>query len=262
LFVFSLLFLPLLWWLRRGSGAPLLTKLGRFLGRPGRIYWLALPLVLVMAVANPNNLFIRRDWGGWSLAAYSCFFLYGFLLVSQDTLPQQMQRLRWISLSVGLVLLPIVFLLWSINGDPTFGTPLYFIFFALLGIHAWCWVLAILGFSSQHLNFGTPLLGVANEAVLPFYIMHQTVLLTIGYCVVPWAIPDLLKWAVISLTAFVTIIVLYGGLVRPNNLLRFLFGMRPLPRRPAFATQPESISDRNSRLTIGQGQDQERTRPV
>ena len=262
LLVFSLLFLPLLWWLRRGSGAPLLNKLALFLARPGRIYWLALPLVLVLAVANPSNLLFSRAWGGWSLAAYSCFFLYGFLLVSQDALPQQIQQMRWISLRTSLGLLLIVFALWSTNGEPTFGTPIYFVFFALLGIHAWCWVLTILGYSRQHLNFGTPLLGLANEAVLPFYIMHQTVLLTIGYFVVPWAIPDLLKWAVISVTAFATIVVLYVVLVRPNNLFRFLFGMRPLPRLSEFATQPVATSDRDPRLTIGQGQDQESTRPV
>lgn len=251
LFVFSLLFLPLLWWLRRGSGAPLLTKLGLFLARPGRIYWLALPLVLVLAVANPNNLFIRRDWGGWSLAAYSCFFLYGFLLVSQDALQQQIQRLRWISLRTSLGLLLIVFAFWSTNGEPTFGTPIYFVFFALLASHAWCWVLTILGFSRQHLNFGTPLLGVVNEAVLPFYIMHQTVLLSVGYFVVQWTIPDLLKWAVISVLSFTVIVVLYVFLVRPNNVLRFLFGMKGLARAPEPVAQPIDVPARDLRLLIG-----------
>ena len=67
----------------------------------------------------------------------------------------------------------------------------------------------------------------ANEAVLPFYILHQTVLLRIGYFVVQWDIPDLLKFLIISSSSFATIVVLYEYLVRRVNILRFLFGMKP-----------------------------------
>jgi hypothetical protein len=79
----------------------------------------------------------------------------------------------------------------------------------------------------KHLNVNTPFLKYANEAVLPFYILHQTVLLCVGYFVVRWNIPDLLKWAIIASISFVIIMGLYE-LVRRNNTLRFLFGMKLL----------------------------------
>jgi len=47
LFVFSLICLPLLFWLKRGSGVRLLHRLGGFLARTGVIYFLALPIVLL-----------------------------------------------------------------------------------------------------------------------------------------------------------------------------------------------------------------------
>ena len=97
---------------------------------------------------------------------------------------------------------------------------------------------------------GAPLLGVANEAVLPFYIMHQTVLLSVGYFVVQWTIPDLLKWAVISVLSFTVIVVLYVFLVRPINLLRVLFGMKPLPRVPQSAGRPTNVAERDLGLLI------------
>jgi peptidoglycan/LPS O-acetylase OafA/YrhL len=91
----------------------------------------------------------------------------------------------------------------------------------------WLRVLAILGFAAKHLNVGVPFLAAANEAVLPFYILHQPVLLTVGYLVVRRAMPDLAKWAIIASLSLAITLVLYWFVIRPVNLLRFLFGMKP-----------------------------------
>ena len=88
-------------------------------------------------------------------------------------------------------------------------------------------MLAILGLAAQHLRFGHPFLASANEAVLPFYVLHQTVLLTVGSFIVRWAVPDLAKWASIALISLPLCLGLYWFVIRPVNLLRFLFGMKP-----------------------------------
>jgi glucan biosynthesis protein C len=69
--------------------------------------------------------------------------------------------------------------------------------------------------------------------VLPFYILHQTVLVSVGFFVVRWPIPDLLKWAIILSSSFAIIMGLYEFLIRRSNILRFLFGMKPLPKEIA-----------------------------
>lgn len=51
----------------------------------------------------------------------------------------------------------------------------------------------------------------------------------------PPPIPDLLKWLVIASTSFVTIMALYEFVVRRVNVLRFLFGMKPLRRSVQLA---------------------------
>jgi hypothetical protein len=43
---------------------------------------------------------------------------------------------------------------------------------------------------------------------------------------VVWAIPDLAKWAIIFTSSFIVIMSIYEFLVRRNNILRFLFGMK------------------------------------
>jgi hypothetical protein len=70
--------------------------------------------------------------------------------------------------------------------------------------------------------------------VLPFYIFHQTVLLAVGFFVVQWALPAPLKWLIIASVSFAAILALYEFLVRRWNILRFLFGMKPLAPKPAL----------------------------
>jgi hypothetical protein len=89
-------------------------------------------------------------------------------------------------------------------------------------------LLTVFGFGIQHLNRTTPFLRYANEAVLPFYILHQSVILPLAFFVVQWAIPDLLKFLIILSVSFGVVMLLYEFLVRRLNLLRFLFGMKPL----------------------------------
>jgi hypothetical protein len=234
LFLFSLIFLPLLLWLRQGTGRPLLAWLGNQLASPGGIYLLALPIIFILAAFKDNNILTITVFGGWSILASMFFFLNGFLLVSHERLYETIRRLRWLSLLAAIGLLFLYGIRENLLSTPAFGTPGYTLMAALFGLVGWSWLLVILGFSAQHLRFPVRLLAYANEAVLPFYVLHQTVMITLGYLILRWAIPDLLKWAVITVSTFVVCIVLYEFLVRRINLLRFLFGMKPLPKQPAL----------------------------
>jgi glucans biosynthesis protein C len=95
----------------------------------------------------------------------------------------------------------------------------------------------------HYLNFSRPFLNHANEAVLPFYILHQTVILCVGYFVVQWPIPDLLKWGIILVTSLAIIIATYEFLIRRFNVMRFLFGLKPLSK-PSVARSREACVTR------------------
>jgi hypothetical protein len=103
----------------------------------------------------------------------------------------------------------------------------------------------------QRLTFSTPFLKYANEAVLPFYILHQTVLLIVGYFVIRWDIPDLAKWLLIVLISFAIIMGLYERLVRRNNTLRFLFGMKSLSREAAPVSAASRLSRKGNQPVSG-----------
>ena len=233
LFLFSVLLYPLMRWLRsRGQGV--LSKLGELLALPGAVYVLALPAFLLAVLLDYENM---PHNAGWNFFVYLWLTLAGFLVASDDRPQASSQRLRWLSLPLGLVLVGLFLALVQIlvvglGMVPAYGTWLYALGWGLRALGSWCCILAILGFGRQHLDFRTPFLIYANEAVLPFYILHQTVILSVGYFVVQWAIPDLLKWLIVLPVSFVLIMVVYEFLVRRYNVMRLLFGMKPRPKAP------------------------------
>ena len=242
LFIFSLLLYPLLRWLK-GGGRRVLTAIGSFLSIPGVIYLLALPTVLLMAFADPNNPVMAEKEGGWSLVIYLWLLFTGFILISAEGVQTSIKRLRWLSLGMGVVFIAYVLVYLATQGVPTYGTPFYTVAMGIAGFSSWCWILAFFGLAMKYLDYRKPVLEYANEAVLPFYILHQSVLICVGYFVVQWSIPDLLKWVIILVSSFAIIMGLYEYLIRRINLLRFLFGMKLLPRHTAVpASESQALA--------------------
>jgi glucan biosynthesis protein C len=237
LFIFCLIFLPLFLWLKRGTGQRVLDRLGTVLASKGAIYLLALPTVLCLILTDGESFFGNTDWGGGSILTHATFFLSGFLIVSHEGLQKSIQRFRWLSLALVVILMVALFILLMTIGEQPSGTPLYALGRTLWGLWSWCWVLAILGFGMKHLNRSKPHLSYANEAVLPFYILHQPVLLCVGYFVVQWNIPPALKFVIIDAISFAIIMALYEFVVRRFNVTRALFGIKLLVRTPIAQIQ-------------------------
>jgi glucan biosynthesis protein C len=231
LFVYSLLFYPLFRWLSAGVGKRVLNALCDFLAFPGAIYLLGLPIAWLMVNLNPLTDLGQRNFGGWPLPIYVCFFLYGFILISHEGLQKRIVQIRWVSLAAGVICIGALFALWASQGDPAFGSERYLQVFGIFGASSWCWILAFFGFGLKHLTRSNRVLVYANEAVLPFYILHQTVLLSVGFFVVQWPIPDLLKWLIIATCSFGIIMGLYEFVIRRFNVMRFLFGMKTVPKK-------------------------------
>jgi peptidoglycan/LPS O-acetylase OafA/YrhL len=167
------------------------------------------------------------------------FFIYGFVVISHAGLQRRIMQQRWLSLALGMVGFAVLFVIWGTQGDAPYRAPRYAQIFTAFGISGWCWVLAIFGFGMKHLTRNTPFLQRANEAVLPFYVLHQSVLIVVGYFVVQWDFPAGLKWLIIAPLSFAIIIGLIE-ILRRVNVLRFMFGMKLLRQsdRPAPAAVP------------------------
>jgi len=226
LFVYTLALMPL-FYLLKGSGKKILGWLGNILALPGMVYLLAIPVAWIMIKISPQSTWGERAWGGWSLLGYIPFLLYGFLIIAHEGLQDSIKRWRWISLVLAFLCTAGLAYANDRYGSAGFGSLGYNLVRGLFGLNAWLWSVSIFGFGMKRLNFNTAFLSPATEAVLPFYILHQTVLLSVGYYVVRWDIPDPAKFAVISLGSFVIIVAAYEFLIRRVNMMRVLFGMKP-----------------------------------
>ncbi len=97
--------------------------------------------------------------------------------------------------------------------------------------------MAILGFGSRHLNFATTSLARAGAAVLPFYILHQPIIVVLDYFVRDWAIPVGLKYPLMILAVLAIFVVLYEFLIRRVPALRLVFGLEAGPARRQETSQ-------------------------
>ena len=238
LFVFCLVFLPLLLWIRRGWGQKLLARLGNLLAVPGAAILLAVPVILVLNLVDENSPWGMDAFGGWSILSHACFFLSGFVIGSNERLLHSIQRLRWVWLAGAAGMIAWQITSWVIRSNALAGFPTYEFDLELTDLMAYSSIFAFLGFGMQRLNANATSLPRLNEAVLPFYILHQPVLLSVGYFVLQWPIPDLFKWLVIAIVSFAVIVGMYELVVRRINPLRFLFGMKLLAKAsPMPATE-------------------------
>jgi peptidoglycan/LPS O-acetylase OafA/YrhL len=225
LLVFTLITLPLLWMLvRRGQG--ILSAAARVLSRPGAILVPAVLIWLAEAGSGWRGLLWRET--SWFLLTYLCLFALGFLLGMDNRWRQVMQRQRYLALGLAVVTLAGVWLYWMQDGTPREVRMLALL---LRSINAWCWLVAILGFGRAHLRFTHPALRYANEAVLPFYILHQPVIVLLGYAMRLWPLPIGLKFLLLTFVSLVVTLSLYEWAVRRAAGLRFLFGMQVRGRR-------------------------------
>jgi Acyltransferase family len=225
LILFTVLVLPVLAALRTMPGRRCLAWSARLLARPGAIFLLAVPLWLTKILVSPDSP-VSMDLGGHGLLAYLTFLLSGAILASSEDLTLAVRSQRWISLAAGVGTAILILIAWILWGGSAYGTIGYAVGTALRALCSWSWLIAILGFAGKHLNRGGRILQYANEAVLPFYILHQPVMLTIGYFTMRWPMADLLKYAVTATATLAVTVLMYEFLVRRIGIVRILFGMK------------------------------------
>jgi len=252
LFVFTLVLLPLWLVLRRPAGERLVDRFGDFCTLPWAIYSLALPIAIIEAALGTEFA------GGWNRYAYIPFLIYGFLMAADGRLGQAFRRHRRSALILGLLTL-LVYLAGArmlgpvveFDAQTKYDLP-NVLLRALKGITGWFWVVAIMGLAvgvgrkrprtgrepgreSRPEPSAPPrkpslmdrVSAYAGEAQLPFYVLHMTPIVIIGFYVVQWDVNALVKYLAIVLSALVVALVLYDIGVRRTRLTRFLFGMKP-----------------------------------
>ncbi|MFY0689395.1 MAG: acyltransferase family protein [Cyclobacteriaceae bacterium] len=227
LFFYSIIGLPLFLYLRKEKGQVLITQLaGAKAWR--QIGMLTIPTIIIYTFwtggTGRSNDFIH-DWN-WHPYWFS-FFLAGFLIGIVPSIWDSVATKRRTLLGISLLSIFIInFLRWNKLEPWGISDNLEGLFKLLLGINAWAWLLAAAGYAKQYLNRPHPVLAYANQAIYPFYILHQTIIIAIGFYVVQVQEGMLAKYLFISSLSLIGSLVIYEYLIRPFRVMRFLFGVK------------------------------------
>jgi hypothetical protein len=233
LFVFSLISLPIFKCLRKEAGKDLVSRLADICEKPGAIFLLGIPFAIIQAALRarwPGFQNLYDDWANFFF--YITFFIYGYVLVSDERFKKAIERHCNISLAMGTVLISLIFIWrWGIGEPVSDYSPGWLLYMILHGLNSWFWIVAILGFGGKYLSFTNRALLYSSEAALPFYVLHQTAIVVIGYYVIRWNLNVMGKFTSVCILSMVAIAVLYEIFVKRINLIRFLSGMKAKKRK-------------------------------
>jgi surface polysaccharide O-acyltransferase-like enzyme len=219
LFVFSLVGLPIFQWLRSEKGRTVTQRLGTAMQTPLGLTVLGIPLTLAAATGI---------LGAMNPLYYFLIFFFGFVFASDVRYQKSIDALTWVALAYGIGETAINIIFPIRNFAP--WTPQWMILGLTYQMGRWLLTLAALGLGHRFLNRTNKVLQYASEAAMPFYLLHMTFSVVMGYFVIQLQMPVAVKYPLIVLVA-TGLTLVASVLVRRWNITRWLFGMKPLMLR-------------------------------
>ncbi len=255
LFIFSLICYPLFKYYGQENNQKKISNLAKFLDRPGMMYILAIPLIITEMITHLIYVEVRGKtnlgFGGWQLPSYFFFFIYGYFLASNPQFKEIIEKNLKISFVIGLFTLPFA-LFYFIFVDASELLSQFLIFILLSVSFTVCslsWLFIIFGLGAKLLNLQYKKLNFLNELVLPFYILHQTIIIVVDFFIIQLEVNLIAKYFMVIGIAF-PIILGFVLLIRTNNITRFLFGMRQKKKDDAQKRIYQSSQDDSSQKLI------------
>ena len=231
-------------------------KVQSWLARPRHGALLLLPagvffsyLVLLKPRFPGTHAFV----GDWYLhAEYFSVFLLGYVAARQAPLWEMLRRLRWPMLAVAIASISVeLSLKWAGQYLPGGQVPEALrqipwgtIETAARAMYTWSALLAIFGWGHAVLNRPMRWLPYATEAVYPWYILHQSLIVLVAWWLIPlrlgpWWEPPL----VIGLT-IAGCLLLHELVIRRIAVLRPLFGLKRVSRAARSMPDATAVASR------------------
>lgn len=228
LLVFSLVLSPLFIFFKRKPGHPFFGILGSLITKPGNLYLFIIPLYLFEALLEPFFPVTHALYNDWfSFINYMYLFLIGFLLIALSDIfwPVAVKHRRtFLYMGIlGFISWIALVLLLDDSIYRHFSEALLKVF------NMWSWILVLFGYASRYLNRPSRILAYCNEAVYPFYILHQTVTLCLAFLLLGSGISFLPAFIYLAIGTFAGCWILYEFLIRRITFLRPLFGLKVRP---------------------------------
>ncbi|MEZ5995062.1 MAG: acyltransferase [Hyphomonadaceae bacterium] len=179
LIIYTLVLLPLLPLLRRLPKTAAALISGPWLFVTPWLFLFASRAVLFPTFGETHDF--RSDW--YLHATYFATFLFGFAIAKHGPFFERCARWRWLGLVMALASWAAIMGAYSVYNETNMPPDwLRQVFRGILELQAWAAIVAAIGFAHRHLREADgPLRRLLTQAIFPFYLVHQTIIVVAAY---------------------------------------------------------------------------------
>lgn len=161
----------------------------------------ALFILLVLARGIDS---VRLDAWVDGMAAHIVFFgsmLFGYYLYNAEHGWSPIRKYWKLSLIIGITAFAIILAVKILtNGEESRWAQI--LFAVMRPLHGWTTIIALLGFVDQFANHDGAWRAKLTEAVFPFYIIHQSIIVLVAFLILPFTLPIAAEFSIlIAVTA-------------------------------------------------------------
>lgn len=227
LFAYALIALPVFNWLKTEAGRPLIDFLVKVSARSGGLLVFLIPLIIIQLILRPFFP-AEHDWADFIFMLL--FFIFGYILYSDQRFIQPVRRDWPFMLSLGIISTLFFFgagafdvaTVWMADS----GSLGFYLLWGMWSINSWCWTIFFLYIGMRFLDFTNKWLEYGQEMIMPFFLLHQPVIVLIAFFVVQWDINLWAKIFVVVLGSFTISVGIYELILKRVGVVRNALGMK------------------------------------
>jgi len=225
LLLFSIILVPLFFYLKNHPNNLFISFIKKTTKKPIGLYLFIIPLYFIESLMEPLFPVTHALLDDW-FTSINCIvlFFYGFILISiKGVFWNTVEAYRKYFLIAGVLSFTLMLIITQKYED-SYIRHYTEAFFKVVNL--WSWILTLFGFAAKYLNRKSKILSYANEAVYPFYILHQTIMIGIAYYLIDlnWSLP--IKYCLMVVGTFIFSWFLYEFLIRRRKYIRPFFGLK------------------------------------
>lgn len=226
LFVYSVILSPIFILIRNNPNNKFITFIRKIAQTKFGMFFFLIPLLLVLFILKPffpvtHNLI--KDW--FNFFYNLLFFFYGFVFIAMgEVFWNKIRHLKKNALILGIISYLILIILFFNKVSFLFSEEIISIIEVL---NTGSFIIAVLGYANKYLSKYGKRRAYLNQAVYPFYILHQTIIIIIVYFLNDVQINDFIKFVILLIGTFGGSWLIFE-LVKRTKLTRIFFGIKKL----------------------------------
>ena len=179
---------------------------------------------LNLAADYPRTHALTDDW--YTHAQFFTVFILGYLLAKMPFSWEKIIEKRRLLLVLAIMGYSLIFLERNDLTDWVKADELgRYISVFWIAMNSWAWMLMLVGYAGAYLNRPSQALDTINEAILPWYILHQSVIILVAMQIADYQLGGFWEPMLVVLGTLSLCQIGYE-VIRRSNILRLCMGMK------------------------------------